>query len=109
MSPLVKMVAGVASSSVVVLLTVQRLLKMAMPVKYLISVMTTICVAIKRKLPIAPAIIGWGSRRFNRYIVQLIARENIDAKIAEIKVALDGGDSIAGKISAFGLDSQAVK
>ena len=44
-------------------------------------------------------------------LTNTIAQENIDAKIAEIKVALDGGDSIQAVTSAFGLEveAQAVK
>ena len=42
-------------------------------------------------------------------LTNTIAQENIDAKIAEIKAALDGGDSIQAVTSAFGLESQAVK
>ena len=36
-------------------------------------------------------------------LTNTIAQENIDAKIAEIKAALDGGDSIQVATSTFGL------
>ncbi|MGB2105872.1 MAG: SurA N-terminal domain-containing protein [Porticoccaceae bacterium] len=42
-------------------------------------------------------------------LTNAIAQENIDAKIAEITTALDGGDSIQALSSAFALESQAVK
>ncbi|MGB1328198.1 MAG: SurA N-terminal domain-containing protein [Porticoccaceae bacterium] len=42
-------------------------------------------------------------------LTNAIAQENIDAKIAEITAALDGGDSIQALSSAFALESQAVK
>lgn len=42
-------------------------------------------------------------------LTDAIAQENIDAKIAEITTALDGGDSIQALSSAFALESQAVK
>jgi peptidyl-prolyl cis-trans isomerase D len=42
-------------------------------------------------------------------LTNAIAQENIDAKIAEITAALDGGDSIQALSSAFALESKAVK
>jgi len=42
-------------------------------------------------------------------LTNTIAQENIDAKIAEIKAALDGGDSIQVVTSTFGLKAEAVK
>ena len=42
-------------------------------------------------------------------LTNAIAQENIDAKIAEITAALDGGDSMQALSSAFALESKAVK